>query len=104
MLIVDDLVTWLVGLLADAGRKKLTRFVSGSEQEQALRSAVTAAVELTAGEVRPDDEGMAEDVSRVINQVFTDPMPEVSLAKHGTVLEAIQAGVAEQLTVWTMLP
>lgn len=45
--VADDLGAWLVGLLADAGRKKLTTLVLGADQEQALRSAATAAVRLT---------------------------------------------------------
>jgi hypothetical protein len=50
--VADDLGAWLVGLLADAGRKKLTTLVLGTDQEQALRSAATAAVRLTTGELR----------------------------------------------------
>ena len=37
--VADDLGAWLVGLLADAGRKKLITVVLGSEQERALRQA-----------------------------------------------------------------
>src|SRR5262249_27123576 len=37
VLIVDDLLGWLVGLLADAGRKKLVTLVLGTDQERALR-------------------------------------------------------------------
>lgn len=61
--VADDLAAWLVSLLADAGRKKLTSLVIGTEQERALRSAATAAVRHTAGEVRPGD---AEHVALVI--------------------------------------
>lgn len=39
--VADDLAGWLIGLLADAGRKKLTSLVLGSEQERALRSAAS---------------------------------------------------------------
>lgn len=39
----DDLDAWLVGVLADAGSKKLTRLVLGADQPLALRSAATAA-------------------------------------------------------------
>ena len=46
--VADDLAAWLIGLLADTGRKKLTTLVLGTEQERALRSAATAAVRLTA--------------------------------------------------------
>ena len=42
--VADDLGAWLVGLVADAGRKKLTALVLGSDQERALRKAATAAV------------------------------------------------------------
>jgi hypothetical protein len=34
--VVDDLTAWLVGLLADAGRKKLAELVLGNAQERAL--------------------------------------------------------------------
>jgi hypothetical protein len=49
--VADDLAAWLIGLLADAGRKKLTALVFGTDQERALRSAATAAVWLTAEEM-----------------------------------------------------
>ena len=55
---------WLVGLLADAGRKKLTTLVLGTDQERALRQAATAAIEFTAGELDPsggDQAGAAGD-------------------------------------------
>lgn len=42
--VADDLVGWLIGLLADAGRKKLTSLIFGSEQERALQSAARTAV------------------------------------------------------------
>ena len=44
--VADDLGAWLIALLADAGRKKLTTLVLGTDQERALRSAATAAVRL----------------------------------------------------------
>jgi hypothetical protein len=40
--VVDDLAGWRIGLLADAGRKKLTSLVLGSEQERALPSLAPA--------------------------------------------------------------
>jgi hypothetical protein len=43
--VADDLGAWLVGLLADAGRKKLTALVLGGDQERALRKAAVAAVQ-----------------------------------------------------------
>ena len=37
MFVVDDLLGWLVGLVADAGRKKLVTLLWGTDQERALR-------------------------------------------------------------------
>ena len=51
--VADDLGAWLVGLLADAGRKKLTTLVLGSEQERALRQAATAAVQPPLTQLAP---------------------------------------------------
>ena len=62
--VADDLGPWLVGVLADAGRRKLTRLVLGTEQERALRLAVTVAVQRTAGELRPGDEEQATATCR----------------------------------------
>lgn len=42
--IADDLGAWLIGLLADTGRKNLTALVLGTEQERAVRLVATAAV------------------------------------------------------------
>ena len=96
--VADDLGAWLVGLLADAGLKKLTTFVLGSDQERALRSAATAAVRLTAAELRLDGE-QAEELAMVVSQVFSEPVPEVSPSGQSTLLEALQTGVAGQLAV-----
>ena len=43
--VADDLGSWLVGLLADAARKKLTALVLGSDQERALGKAAADAVQ-----------------------------------------------------------
>jgi hypothetical protein len=53
VLVADDLGAWLTGLLADAGRKKLTTLVLGTDRERARRSAATAAVRLTAASAFP---------------------------------------------------
>lgn len=81
--VADDLGAWLVGALADAGRRKLATFVLGSDQERALRSAATAAVRLTAGELCPGDPERAEHVSRVISQVFSEAMPGRAAGRPG---------------------
>ena len=94
--VADDLGAWLVGLLADAGRKKLTTMVPGSDQERALRSAGMAAVRLTAEKLRPDNDEQAEDVTLVISQVFSEPVSDAPLAGQAT-LEVLRAGIAWQL-------
>ena len=95
----DDLGAWLVEVLADAGRKKLAEFVLGTDQERALRQAAAAAVDRTARELGPDDYEQAEQLALVVSQVFGEPVPGEPLAGHETVLQALQAGIAEQLAV-----
>lgn len=95
--VADDLAAWLVGLLADAGRRRLTTWVLGSDQERELRSAATAAVQLTAAELRPDGGERAEELARVVSQVFSAPLSDTPLTGHGTLLHALQAGIAGQL-------
>jgi len=97
--VADDLGAWLVGLLADAGRRRLTTWVLGTEQERALRQAATAAVWLAAGELRPEDGERAEELAMVVSQVFSEPVPDATLRAYATVLEALQAGIAGQLAV-----
>ena len=96
--VADDLGAWLIGALADAGRKKLTAIVVGTDQERALRSAATAAVQRAAGEVRPDDAERAETLARLVNRVFIKGLvPGAPMAGYATLLEALQAGIAVRL-------
>lgn len=97
--VADDLGAWLVGLLADGVRRKLTTLVLGDELDRALRTAATAAIGITADELCPDDHGQAEQVAMVINEVFRKPVSDALLAQHMTVLNALQAGIADQLAV-----
>ena len=97
--VADDLAAWLTGLLADAGRRKLTVLFLGSEQERALRSAATAAVQRTAEDLCPRDDEQAGHVALVISQVFGQPIPAAPLAARQTVLEAVRAGIGGQLAV-----
>ena len=97
--VADDLGAWLVGVLADAGRKKLTTLVLGSDQERALRSAATAAVQQTVAELRPGDDERAGQLAMVVSEVFGEPVPDAPPAEQATVLEALQAGIAGQLAV-----
>jgi hypothetical protein len=97
--VADDLGAWLVGLLADAGRKRLTTMVLGSEQERALRQAATAAIQLTADELASAGGERVGQLAMVVSEVFSEPMPDAALAGRGTLLEVLQAGIAEKLAV-----
>jgi hypothetical protein len=97
--VVDDLVGWLIGRLAEAGYQKLITLVRGSDQARALNAAVKAAVEATVGEIGPSNGEEAERVAKQINKAFhrRDPVPLPS--GQPTLLEALQAGIAGQLSV-----
>ena len=95
--VVDDLAAWLVGLLADAGRKKLTTLVLGDEQERALEQAAVAAVQETAEELSASDSQRAAQIAMVIREVFRAPTPGAPLAGSATLVEGLHAGIAGQL-------
>jgi hypothetical protein len=97
--VADALGGWLVGQLADAGRKKLTELILGSEQERALRRAADAAVWATAEEISHSGGEEAGQVAAVISEVFGDPVPAAPLAGPVMLLEGLRAGVAGQLAV-----
>lgn len=100
MFVADALGAWLIRLVADVGRKSLVNLILGTEQERALRSAATAAVELTAKELRPQDEEQAEQLQLVVDQVFfSDSLPDLQMTQHATVTEALESGIAERLAV-----
>ena len=95
--VVDDLGSWLVGVLADAGLKRLTTLVLGSDQERALRQAAKAAVQRTVEELSPADDERAERLALRIRKAFKKPMPDAPLGGQATLLEALQAGIAGKL-------
>jgi hypothetical protein len=97
--VADDLAAWLVALLADSGRGKLTSWLAGDEQERALRQAATAAVESAAGDLCAGEKERGAEQAMVISHVFGTVMPQTPLRDHQTLLEALQAGVAGQLAV-----
>ncbi len=74
--VADALGTRLVEQVADAGRKKLTELILGSEQERALRRAADAAVWTTVEEMGPSSGEQAGRVAMVISEVFRDPVPD----------------------------
>jgi hypothetical protein len=53
--VVDDLLAWLIGLVADAGPRKLVTLMLGTDQQRALRPAVEAAVAATAAQLAPGE-------------------------------------------------
>jgi hypothetical protein len=81
--VADDLGAWLVGKLADAGSRRLIAWALGSEQERELRRAATAAVLLTAAELRPEGGEGAEELALVVSQVFGEPLAEVPPGRGG---------------------
>ena len=97
--VADDLAAWLSFILAEAGRKKLTSLVLGTEQERALRSAATAAVQGTAAELRPDNAEQADQLAMVISEIFRGPGPPAPVEEQTMMLQALQEGIAEQLRV-----
>ena len=97
--VADDLAAWLIGRLADAGFKKLTTLVLGTEQQRALRQAAEAAVERTAEQLAPSGGEQAEQLARAIGKVFRDRAPDAAVAGQATLLEALQAGIAGKLAM-----
>lgn len=97
--VADDLSAWLIALLADSVRRRLTTFVLGDELDRALRSAVKAAIELTAADLCPDDDERAEQVAAVINEVFRTPVSDAPLARHMTMLKTLEVGIINQMAV-----
>lgn len=97
LFVADDLGDWLIGLLANAGRKKLTALTLGDEQQRALRRAATSAVLGTAAKLDPSGGGQAERLAMVINEVFQPPDPRALRGR--TLLEGLRAEVVAQVTV-----
>src|SRR5260370_11231700 len=97
--VADDIGAWLIGLLADAARRRLATWILGTEQERALRDAATAAIWAVAREFRPDANAGSEELARVISQVFSTPVPDETLTMQATVLEALRVGISGQLAV-----
>jgi len=97
--VVDDLLGWLIGRLADAGYQKLATLVRGSDQARALKAAVTAAVQATVTELGLSDPVEAEQAAEQINKAFRRREPVPLPPGQPTLLEALQAGIAWQLRV-----
>jgi hypothetical protein len=98
-LVADDLSAWLIALLADGVRRKLTTLVLGDELDRAVRSVAKVAIDMTAAELCPDEAGRAEYVAAVINEVFRTPVSDALLERHTTMLKALESGIINQLAV-----
>lgn len=97
--VADDLGAWLVASLADAGRRRLSTLVLGTDQERALRQAAATAIQLTAQDLRPDGEDQAEQLAMVVSQVFSKQVFGAPLTGQATLLEGLRTGIAGQLAV-----
>lgn len=99
MFVVDDLVSWLVGRLADAGYQKVSTRLRGSEQDRALKQAVMGAVQATAAEISPSDEEQGGQLADLISRAFGERVRIRPPPGQLTCLEALRAGIAGQLSV-----
>ena len=99
MFVVDDLAGWLIGRLADAGYQQLTTLLRGSDQARALKAAVTAAVQATVAQIGPSGGEEADRIAEHINKAFRRREPVPLPPGQPTLLEALQAGIAGQLSV-----
>ena len=97
--VADDLGAWLIAVLADAGRKKLTAFILGTDQERALREASAVAVRGVAQGVFPMNAAHADNLARVISHVFGEPTPPAPLDPATTLLSELCARIDSQLAV-----
>ena len=97
--VVDDLVAWLTGVLADAGRQRLTTLVLGTPQKRALRQAASAAVQQTVTDLVPTAGPQADELTRVIREVFKPPAPSGLIDGNGTLLESLLTCVISQFGV-----
>ena len=68
--VVDDLVDWLIGWLANAGYQKLITRLRGSDQARALKVVATVAVRATVREIGLSDGEEAERLAGQINKAF----------------------------------
>jgi hypothetical protein len=97
--VVDDLAGWLVGVLADAGRKKLTGFIFGDEQERALRPAASAAVQQALHDLSPAGDEQATQLAAAVRKALKKSELAAPLTGQVTLMEALHASIAAQLAM-----
>src|SRR5260370_17299471 len=69
VLFADTFASWLIGQVADAGRKGLATWVLGSDQERALRKAAAVAVQRTADDLRPAPCEHATQIAMLVDRL-----------------------------------
>jgi hypothetical protein len=98
--LADDFTAWLVAIMADAGRRKLSQVFNGTdEQGKALRSAAAAAIKATACELRPGDEMAAENLARVIDELFKVPTRDDVHDADASASQALVTSISAQFAV-----
>jgi len=95
--VVDDLAAVLVEWLADAGRKKITTLVMGTDQQRALKNVAKLAVQLTINELCPRGGRSAELLNEALTSALRDPQLLSSGVAHFTLLEAFHARLNERI-------
>jgi tetratricopeptide (TPR) repeat protein len=95
--IAETLASWLIGQIADLGRKRLGLLVLGSDQERSLRQAARAAIYRTVTELCPEQGEQSAELSMVLDEVFREPIRREPTEEHATLLQTLQAGIARQL-------
>jgi hypothetical protein len=99
--VVDDLAAWLVGALADAGAKKLTVLLFGSEQERALREAATAAAEQSVRDLHlSGDDQQARRMAAAIRKALGKPSLIAPPTGQLTLLESLHATLRARLATF----
>ncbi len=99
VLVADVLGAWLVGLLADTARRRLTTWVLGTDQERALRQAADAAIQQTLDQFSPAGDEHARQLTTAIRKALKKPGMAAPQTGQMTLLEALQASIGAQLTM-----
>jgi tetratricopeptide (TPR) repeat protein len=95
--VAQAFASWLVGVVADFGRVRLSRLIFGTDQERALRHAGTVVVWRISVDLHEGDEKRAEHLATVLDRLFESSVPRNVGPGQGTLLEAIRHGIALQL-------
>ena len=105
-LVADDLGAWLIGLLADAGRRKLVTFVLGDEQERALHRACQAALTETSPTLTSPRAKLGVDCAELEQRAVGDASLAAAMRAAGSDGEVTQtlAAAQELMEHWLRAP